>query len=166
MRTKYILVLLFIVFFILAPSTGKYYENTLIIPKLSLSPTFGTGVETGSSQTGVVWNGGHGITETVDQIMQRERDNPYIWDGNIREPDGMEIEWEHPMKQPNPDAPDISQWPPRDESIINNGIPKDNPQVVGTHFDGPLLSESGFIPPDCNGAAGPTQILVSENGRI
>jgi hypothetical protein len=40
------------------------------------------------------------------------------------------------------------------------------PQTVGTTFLGTQLSESGFIPPDAMGAVGPTQVMVTSNGRF
>src|SRR5262249_19036882 len=38
--------------------------------------------------------------------------------------------------------------------------------AVGTNFTGATLPESGFVPPDSMGAAGPTQFLLAVNGRI
>src|SRR5712692_777483 len=40
------------------------------------------------------------------------------------------------------------------------------PQVAGVSFLGGQLSESGFVPPDTDAAAGPSQILMCVNGRI
>jgi hypothetical protein len=37
---------------------------------------------------------------------------------------------------------------------------------ITTNFLGSRLAESGFIPPDSNGAVGPTQVLVATNGRF
>ncbi len=166
LRTKGILIIFAVVIVVLAPSEGRYYDNAIIVKSLSISPTFGIGIETGSPVTGVVWDGGHGITETVAQIMKREHDNPTKWDGKYRAPKEEE-EWEHPLKQPNPDAPEISHWPLREDEKINGEHEGDLPQTVGTTFDGDLLSETaGFIPPDSDGDVGPTQVVVTSNGRL
>lgn len=121
-----------------------------------------------ASQTvvGKVWTGDDGIVETVAEIMKREQNNPFHFNGVPHEPKEEE-EFEHPMKSPNPEAPESPQWPIDNENRINlNGTQNYNPQTVGVSFLGPQVSESGFIPPDNNGAAGPTQIIVIANGRI
>ena len=162
--------ILFAAIFILAPVKVAYEGSTIPLPKLSLSPDFGIGVQTGNTVTGVTTRGGnngHGITETIDQIMQRERDNPFQYNGEPEET-REDNDVPHAMKRPNPNSPDISQWPlsNTEDNINPKNIEHNSPQTVGVTFAGPKLSESGFIPPDCNGDCGPTQILVTGNGRI
>src|SRR6185369_312433 len=48
----------------------------------------------------------------------------------------------------------------------HHGGGPDNPQALGTSFLAATLSESGFIPPDTMGEVGPTQIMVTLNGRF
>ncbi|MDX6616829.1 MAG: hypothetical protein QOD60_1920 [Solirubrobacterales bacterium] len=62
-------------------------------------------------------------------------------------------------KQPGPAAPQLPQ----------QGTAEAGPNsllTAGTSFLGAQVSESGFIPPDSMGSVGPTQALVSVNGRI
>jgi len=166
---KFLVSFLFVSIFILAPVKVAFEESTIPLPKFTLSPDFGVGVPTINSVTGVQTRGGnngHGITETVDEIMQRETDNPFHYNGEPEET-REDNEFPHPLKMPNPNAPEISQWPPSSEDNNNPKINEhDNPQTVGVTFAGPQVSEAGFIPPDCNGDCGPTQILVTSNGRI
>jgi len=109
---------------------------------------------------GIPWTGDMGITMTVDQIMAQ--------------PDSIAnliIPREHETrikKKKNPDAIDRPAYP-YDPTIdyANYGDAERTPtQTIGVNFLAPVLSQSGFIPPDNNGAAGPTQILVVANGRI
>lgn len=116
---------------------------------------------------GQPWVGEVGITETVEQIMDRERANPNPFQGRIRYT-GPEHEIDRKWVKPNPFALPGSQWPPLSQSLRGRGdIGPLNPQPVGTSFAGPGLSDSpGIVPPDTMGDVGPTQILVGLNGRI
>jgi hypothetical protein len=165
-KTKGLIFIFAVAIVVLAPSSGRYYENSVVVPKLTLSPTFGIGVQTGATVTGVPWHGANGITETVDKIMERERKHPTHWDGNVRTPKDEEDE-ELPQLQQNPDAPEIPSWP-YDANSKNNGVPEGNaPQTVGVSFDGTQIGETiGYVPPDCCGSVGPTQIVVTSNGRL
>ncbi|MFI5144664.1 MAG: T9SS type A sorting domain-containing protein [Ignavibacteria bacterium] len=111
------------------------------------------------------WNGRKGITETIDEIMDRERKHPFVYTGPHLTREESE-EFYHGKMQ-NPTAPDVPSWPPvsRDNIFLKNKETS-NPQTIGVTFDGPQLSESGFIPPDNNGDVGPAQILVIANGRV
>src|SRR5688572_29170925 len=56
-----------------------------------------------------------GITETVDEMMERERLlPPYAVQITIKD----EIENKYP-KQPNPDAPAVPSWPPRERGAAS-----------------------------------------------
>jgi uncharacterized repeat protein (TIGR01451 family) len=115
---------------------------------------------------GVTWRGEPGITETVDQIMERERraPRPLLDLSGVRETHReRELRKLLPPRQPMP-APAMSQWPPLERPVPMRPY---NPQTVGTSFLGVQLSETGFlIPPDSMGDVGPTQLLVAVNGRI
>lgn len=117
------------------------------------------------------WVGERGITETVNEIMARERATPIF-----KNPPPLYIKGEHGFNRwwarPNPDSPKVAQWPPATNGLsaskprqTGGGGPY-TPQPIGTNFLGAGLNESGFIPPDSNGAVGPTQILIALNGRI
>ena len=108
---------------------------------LALTAANNSGGSTPAEQTvGVPVTLGRGITQTVEQIVARDRLQST----------------EAPMF---PDAP---------QSGIDAMIPgvPDLPQTVGTNFKAVAQSESGFIPPDTAGDVGPTQVLVHVNGRI
>ena len=105
------------------------------------------------------------VTETVDEIMDRERFAPPAM---LALPAETHPEFEfEPQKQDNPVAPDVSSWPPSNELMARIIGPPSQPQSVGlVNFEGVGLSESGFIPPDSMGNVGSTQIIMHENGRI
>ena len=118
----------------------------------------------GEDTVGVPWTGQPGITETVAEIMARERLAPKVAASGPR-PSKPEIEYRRvqPLRH-NPAAPAVPRWPMVGSKFA---APQPyNPQTVGTSFLGAQLSESGFIPPDSMGDVGPTQILVAINGRI
>ena len=110
-----------------------------------------------------------GITETVDQIMLRERLRPPQPTMPLRETH-HELENEEMEMEEDPNAPPpMSHWPPiPDGAVLMSSVPgpPSLPQTLGTTFKLVGSSESGFIPPDSMGDVGPTQILVHVNGRI
>ena len=113
-----------------------------------------------------------GITETVDQIMERERILPPRPDLPLHETH-HELEKKAKTKRwtwsQTPNAPPpMSHWPPIPAAAEASApAPRFRvPQTVGTSFKLVGSSESGFIPPDSMGDVGPTQILVHVNGRI
>jgi hypothetical protein len=114
---------------------------------------------------GTPWHGVGGVTETVSQISKREETAPKL-PYAIRP---RREEYHLPKKtQQNPLAPAVPQWPTvENKSNQSELFNITAPQTVGTSFLGVQISEaSGYIPPDCNGDVGPTQVLVHVNGRI
>jgi hypothetical protein len=107
-----------------------------------------------------------GITETVAQIMARERLMPAALLASTRETD-EDLEEEPALKEdPNLPLP-LSHRPPIPAVFSAAIVGAPNlPQTVGTSFKGVGRSESNFIPPDSMGDVGPTQILIHVNGRI
>ncbi len=113
--------------------------------------------------TGTPITGEQGVTLTVDQIMAMEHPMPFKHIRIRREHEA------HLNKAANPDAPAISSYPPTDNTGERNG--GDNSinatQTIGASWRSVTLSISGgWIPPDCNGATGPTQVLACANTRI
>jgi hypothetical protein len=106
-----------------------------------------------------------GITETVEQIMERDRLVTTAVPLRPRETH-HELEAELDLQE-DPNAPVVSHWPPlpQVESAPVIGPPS-LPQTVGTSFKGIGISEAPFIPPDTMGDVGPTQIVFHSNGRI
>jgi hypothetical protein len=123
------------------------------------------------------WVGERGITETVEQIMERGRRNgePRPWDGRVR----MRPEPEVPRdwQRQNPDSPPVPMWPPATGArsglspVIAPGSGGSGnlnlPQTVGTNFLATQISDTiGYVPPDTVGSVSPTQVLVCSNGII
>jgi len=112
------------------------------------------------------WIGERGITETVDQIMERERRSPRRERREVMDQELVELE-----PRPNPDSPAVSHWPPsanagQERAQVAPGPGGNLPVSIGTSFLAVESNESPWTPPDTGGAVGPTQILVSENGRL
>ena len=145
---------------------AQYTHNSAAVNNIDLvlNPNPETSIEFESygSSDDISWVGDYGVTETVADIMARERNNPQPI-GEIRE---SKIEFESPRKElpPNPGI-DVSQWPPSELPFYPPVEPM-NPQTVGTSFLGIPLSEAGYLPPDCMGDVGPNQVMVVANGRI
>ncbi len=120
----------------------------------------------GTPTVGKPWRGAPGITETVAQIMERERNAPPAAPAAVR---AIPRRTDHRKLQrvANPAAPQSAQVGTPQESTSNR-LPSapNNPQPVGTSFLGAQSSESIWVPPDTMGGIGPTQILVHVNGRI
>jgi len=119
-----------------------------------------------------MWQGEPGITETVEEIMAREA----RMGGGENAPRRIAMGSSHntgydrgPLASP-PGTPTSPYYPPNPKR--NNIIRLDEiktkkaPQTLGASWNGPTLSESGFIPPDSTGDVGPSQVLVAANGRI
>ena len=120
-------------------------------------------------------NMGMGITETVKEIMNRQRQSEGSGPGQPLLTDRRGRVDRRDLKQ-DPDAPNVPLWPypgtagSRDQQAgvsvaLPNALPS-APQAVGVSVVAVTLGESGFIPPDSMGAVGPTQLVAIENGRI
>ena len=144
-----------------ADRTGVDTGQVASAPEANLPPAL---VNQNGEIVGIPWTGKPGVSETVEQIMAREKQHrQYEW-SELRETRPEPRVPKH-EKSENPNAPSISRWP----SLTNlppSAGPILNPQTIGTTFLANQSSESGFIPPDVVGAVGPDQILVPSNGRI
>lgn len=112
-----------------------------------------------------------GISESINQIMDREQNAPRL------ETDGADMESE--LVQPdrtglptNPASPKVGQTPELPPGFDEPGAPgisPFSPQTVGTNFTGATLfgtNPTFAFPPDCMGAIGPNQYVVFVNGRL
>lgn len=116
---------------------------------------------------GTPYYGGKGITETVSQLMRRERNTPKkAFDPNFVE-ERPEVEEFIPKKVQPPGALAVPRFPydPSDDNVIRNNF---LPQAVGTSIAGPgrTADTIAAIPPDSVGDVGPTQVLMHVNGRV
>ena len=121
------------------------------------------GLNRPGAMIGEPWIGAPGITESVAQIMDRERRAPPIPAGEARQAEPP-LNLKGLPREQDPSAPAVSQWPPPAPSFIPSAPYA--PQTVGTTFLGARFSESNLKPPDSMGAVGPSQVLVVVNGRI
>ncbi|MBI3834345.1 MAG: hypothetical protein HY287_08460 [Planctomycetes bacterium] len=111
--------------------------------------------------------GGAGITETVEQIMTRER---------LASPPPPVTPRQRPRFRlgPLPEDPNALMsfaqpsvdWTPEAEAGLLNPPSPYLPQTLGTSFKAVGIADAPFIPPDSMGTVGPTQIVVHTNGRI
>ena len=118
---------------------------------------------------GAPWRGSHGVTETIDQLMSREKKNP-----TRRQvlPRALEREFEidrsHLPQDPN--SPVVANSFATGRTQLGAAVQVANafaPQVVGTSFLGGQINDTiGFVPPDSMADVGSSQIVVCVNGLI
>src|SRR3989442_224962 len=123
----------------------------------------------GDGTVGVPWNGGPGVTETVAAIMARDKKLPVQSGMKSGQTDAGRLLPNRKNLRHNPLSPRVAQWPPR--AALSAAGPATvseplSPQIAGVSFLGARLSESGFVSPDTDAAAGPSQTLMCLNGRI
>ncbi len=129
------------------------------------------------SMVGNPTTGSPGITESVADIMARERRMALTRTPTPR----LYIEREaRPGNLPSdPRAPAVSSWPPsprtmqRDDTTDQSDRPTDRPivplapqTVSSPNYTAVTLADTLAFPPDTMGAAGPSQFIVAVNGRI
>ncbi len=142
------------------------HRSVLILVCLTLLPLLRAGAQDANEVVGIPWTGAPGITETVDEIMARQRvvgDNvPNI--PREPRPEPMVARFN---KLENPNSLAVSQWPPVDPKKLETEPPAAmNPQTVGVSFLATSLSDGGVIPPDGTGDVSATQVMVTTNNRI
>jgi hypothetical protein len=124
-------------------------------------------VQSPDETIGIPWQGEPAIMESVSDIMAREAEAralaPPIG-GNEQKPveAHRRLRGHRENLAQNPDSLKMERPAPAQggqTSVLA-------PQTVGTSFVGATLADSGFLPPDSMGAAGPTQFLICVNGRI
>jgi IPT/TIG domain len=124
---------------------------------------------TPGSATETTWQGGTPVTgarsqtESVGGLMREQR----IADRSGRTPVSPRPEQEADFRKSlpeNPGSPAVSQLP---GGALSASTSLSTPQTIGTSFTGATISDtSGLVPPDSMGAVGPTQYLVTVNGRF
>ncbi|MFI5294611.1 MAG: Ig domain-containing protein [Thermodesulfovibrionales bacterium] len=116
---------------------------------------------------GVPWEGETGITETVGQIMQRERARELIRGPEVQRIIPFRTNPNRKNNPQNPASPAVSGSPASSGIGPLISVRPYTPQVVGPpNFLGATLADTGAFPPDTMGAVGPTQYIVALNGRI
>ena len=111
---------------------------------------------------GTLWRGKPGISESVAQIMERQSHRQAAAKNAEEESERSRPER---SRQPNPDSPRVSRWPPGGLDSALSHAPLSF-QSVGTNFKAVTFAEAPHDPPDTIGAVGPTQILVVVNARV
>src|SRR5260221_4902965 len=109
------------------------------------------------------WTGQAPVTVTVAELMARDAATPPV-SGPPRERRAEQAEHTFDKQQPLPGESAVSQWPPASDTRTPV-----RPHVgfnITTNFRGTRVAESGWIPPDSNGAVGLTQVMVTSNGRF
>ncbi len=129
---------------------------------LRLAPFGGSATAT-TWQAGTPLAGGPSHTESVARLMQDQR----IADRTGQKPVSPrpEEEGDFRMSLPeNPRSPEVSRLP---GGALSPSTAPLTPQTIGTSFTGATVSDTpGFVPPDTMGAVGPTQYIVTVNGRF
>lgn len=160
---KSVLAAIFIISVIIV--TLRLFSPSEEIESLSLPGSVAENVSAGIIPGPQSNDGSRGFPETVQEIMGRDKYlQPKQLDTTTRKrkpyPDRRNL-------PQNPEAKPESTYPPL------TGVQKqqqqnqsDNPQTISTSFNSLSLSETGFIPADNMGAAGPTQYVAMANGRI
>ncbi len=145
---------------------GKSYTGNLNLGKVHMA--FKKQLVDGEIQ-GTPWRGEDGITETVAEIMERQKRTPKKpYSDKIIEKSEREKEWKPTGKKHPPNEMNIPRYPynPEDDNQVEKPV-SEFQTTVGTSIAGPVLfTDSSSIPPDSMGDVGPTQVLMHANGRI
>jgi hypothetical protein len=128
------------------------------------------GLDASQFFVGTPWTGLPGVRETVADLMARDaRLQSLLVPTSPRERRPEQGTGEFGAKGQNPAALQVSRWPeapaPPPGQFDRVAAPQAAFSLV-SYFAGTSLSESGFLPPDSNGAVGPTQVFVASNGRF
>jgi len=124
----------------------------------------GVAAQTLRTETGTPWTGARGVTLSVQELMDLQAQSA--------ETNGPRIPREHEIeldRRNNPNSPLTDRWPvgaQERDGAPGGGNQTYATQTIGTSFLAANSSVSAFVPPDCNGDVGPTQILTVANGRV
>src|SRR6187200_2961177 len=116
-----------------------------------------------SWQQGTPITGEPSRTESVAGLMRLQRIADRSGAPPVHQKPETEADFRRSLPE-NPASPDVSQLPGGPRSATTG---PSTPQTVGTSFTGATVSDTpGFVPPDTMGAVGPTQYIVTVNGRF
>ena len=124
---------------------------------------FGLTVSASAEEIGTPTVGAAGITLTIDELnqLQRQRDASGV----------PALRWVKPLLRPDrrglPQAG--TDGNPKFAASANprsSAASQPKSQTVSTSFTGATLADTGFFPPDTMGTVGPSQFVVAVNGRI
>jgi hypothetical protein len=129
---------------------------------LRLAPSGGSTTAT-SWQAGTPLSGAAGRTETVAGLMHDQRIVDRFGQAPVHPRPEEDGDFRRSLPE-NPASPDVARFPG------GTAAPTRAPstaQTTGTNFTGATVSDTpGFVPPDSMGAVGPTQFIVTVNGRF
>ena len=121
------------------------------------------------SATATIWQGGTPITgapsmtESVAGLMRDQRIADRTGQTPVHPRPEAEADFRSSLPE-NPRSPDVARLPGGARSA---STAPSTPQTVGTSFTGATIADTpGFVPPDTMGAVGPTQFVVTVNGRF
>ena len=112
---------------------------------------------------GVSFTGDLAIVESVDQIMARPLSSGTIQQNRTARPRRLNRENLSQHSQSALIEHDFLQTIGRTEAVTR-AVP--TVQKIGLNFLGAQYSESGFVPPDADGAVGPTQYFLVASGIV
>jgi hypothetical protein len=128
----------------------------------SVPPALGSATKS-SWQQGTPISGAPGVTKSVVGLMRQQRIADRSEQPLVRPKPRPGGDFRRSLPE-DPNSPDVSQLPGRTRSAPTAPF---TPQTVGTNFTGATISDTpGFVPPDTMGAVGPTQYIVTVNGRF
>ena len=133
------------------------------VPRRSLVPVQSEEI------VGQPWRGQPGITESIEDIMQRQNALDAAGLGHPAHPEPPEHGGPDPAQiLPDPNAPAVANWPPENPVLLTgtNRRGRQNPQAIGVNFGATNFGTARYYPPDTQFAVGPSQILVVVNGNI
>jgi hypothetical protein len=121
------------------------------------------------SATETTWQGGTpvagapSLTESVAALMREQRIADRSGRTQVSPRPEQEADFRRSLPE-NPRSPAVAQLPGGGLSAPTS---LSTPQTLGTNFTGATIADTpGFVPPDSMGAVGPTQYIVTVNGRF
>lgn len=140
---------------------GFVFSRLLPLVLLGLSGPFPLQAQDANEIAGEPWRGAAGVQERTADIADRAGQGPDHQPYPARPRSDADFQ----MLLPNPDAPNVSTWPP-DAALDTTSLAAGTPQTIGLNFTAATLAETGSFPPDSMGAVGPSQFVLAVNGRI
>jgi len=116
-----------------------------------------------SWRPGTPITGAPSVTESVAGLMRAQRIADRAGRPPVKQKPEPEADFRTGLPE-NPASPDVARLP---GGTLAPSTAPFTPQTVGTNFTGATVADTpGFVPPDSMGAVGPTQFIVTVNGRF